>query len=101
MNKNRKIKHSLTTSLAVGMSVMMGDGFRPALPRIPQELLRAIIGFFRSQMESGAEFEALVRIYWDREEQKFIPFVPKQRATKDSVTVRLTDEDLPDDTRYL
>lgn len=76
-------------------------GFRPALPRIPQELLRAIIGFFRSQMESGAEFEALVRIYWDREEQKFIPFVPKQRVTKDSVTVRLTDEDLPDDTRYL
>ena len=76
-------------------------GFRPALPRIPQELLRAIIGFFRSQMESGAEFEALVRIYWDRMEQKFIPFVPKQRATKDSVTVRLTDEDLPDEQRYL
>ena len=76
-------------------------GFRPALPRIPQELLRAIIGFFRSQMESGTEFEALVRIYWDRKEQKFIPFVPKQRVTKDRVTVRLTDEDLPDDTRYL
>ena len=76
-------------------------GFRPALPRIPQELLRAIIGFFRSQMESGAEFESLVRIYWDREKQKFIPFVPKQRVTKDRVTVRLTDEDLPDDTRYL
>ena len=76
-------------------------GFRPALPRIPQELLRAIIGFFRSQMESGAEFEALVRIYWDRKEQKFVPFVPKQRVTKDRVTVRLTDEDLPDDTRYL
>lgn len=76
-------------------------GFRPALPRIPQELLRSIIGFFRSQMESGAEFEALVRIYWDRKDQKFIPFVPKQRVTKDRVTVRLTDEDLPDDTRYL
>lgn len=76
-------------------------GFRPALPRIPQELLRAIIGFFRSQMESGAEFEALVRIYWDRKDQKFVPFVPKQRVTKDRVTVRLTDEDLPDDTRYL
>ena len=76
-------------------------GFRPALPRIPQELLRSIIGFFRSQMESGAEFEALVRIYWDRKEQKFVPFVPKQRVTKDRVTVRLTDEDLPDDTRYL
>lgn len=76
-------------------------GFRPALPRIPQELLRSIIGFFRSQMETDAEFEALVRIYWDRKEQKFIPFVPKQRVTKDRVTVRLTDEDLPDDTRYL
>ena len=76
-------------------------GFRPAFPRIPQELLRSIIGFFRSQMESGAEFEALVRIYWDRKEQKFIPFVPKQRVTKDSITVRLSDEDIPDDTRYL
>ena len=76
-------------------------GFRPALPRIPQELLRSIIGFFRSQMEAGAEFEALVRIYWDRKEQKFIPFVPKQCVTKDSVTVRLTDEDLPDEQRYL
>ena len=76
-------------------------GFRPALPRIPQELLRAIIGFFRSQMESGAEFEALVRIYWDRKDQKFVPFVPKQRVTKDRVTVRLTDEDLPDEQRYL
>ena len=76
-------------------------GFRLALPRIPQELLRSIIGFFRSQMEAGAEFEALVRIYWDRKEQKFIPFVPKQCVTKDSVTVRLTDEDLPDEQRYL
>ena len=76
-------------------------GFRPALPRIPQELLRSIIGFFRSQMESGTEFEALVRIYWDRKEQKFVPFVPKQRVTKDRVTVRLTDEDLPDEQRYL
>ena len=52
-------------------------------------------------MEAGAEFEALVRIYWDRKEQKFIPFVPKQRVTKDRVTVRLTDEDLPDEQRYL
>ena len=34
-------------------------------------------------------------------EQKFIPFVPKQRVTKDRVTVRLTDEDLPDEQRYL
>ena len=72
-------------------------GFRPALPRIPQELLRSIIGFFRSQMESSAEFEALVRIYWDRKDQKFIPFVPKQCVTKDRVTVRMTDEDLPDE----
>ena len=75
-------------------------GFRPALPRIPQSLIRAILGFFRSQMELGAEFEALVRIYWDRKEQKFIPFVPKQCVTKDRVTVRLADETLPDDTRY-
>lgn len=76
-------------------------GFRPALPRIPQSLMRAILGFFRSQMEGGAEYEALVRIYWDRKEQRFVPFVPEQRVTKDRVTVRLTEQTLPDEDRYL
>lgn len=76
-------------------------GFRPALPRIPQELLRSVIGFFRSQMEADAEYEALVRIYWDREKQTFVPFVPRQRVSKDRVAVRLTEEDLPDEQRYL
>ena len=75
-------------------------GFRPALPRIPQSLMRAVIGFFRSQMEAGAEFEALVRIYWDRKEQRFVPFVPEQRVTKDRVSVRLTEQVLPDEERY-
>lgn len=48
-------------------------GFRRLFLAFRQELLRSIIGFFRSQMESGTEFEALVRIYWDRKDQKFVP----------------------------
>lgn len=76
-------------------------GFRPALPRIPQSLLRAILGFFRSQMTDGAEFEALVRIYWDREEKRFVPFVPRQQVSKDRIHIDLTDETLPDEARYL
>lgn len=34
-------------------------------------------------------------------EQKFVPFVPEQRVTKDRVSVRLTEQTLPDEERYL
>lgn len=76
-------------------------GFRPALPRIPQSLLCAILGFFRSQMTGGAEFEALVRIYWDRQEKRFVPYVPRQQVSKDCIRIDLSEETLPDENRYL
>ena len=52
-------------------------GFRPALPLIPGALLGQIISFFRCFMGEKQEYEALVQIYWDREAEEFIPFVPK------------------------
>lgn len=75
-------------------------GFSPALPLIPQELMGQIISFFRYLMNKTAEYEALVYIYWDRQEEKFTAFVPKQAATKASVHTAMTGNTLPED-RYL
>lgn len=75
-------------------------GFSPALPLIPRELMGQIISFFRCLMNETAEYEALAYIYWDRQEQNFVIFVPRQSTTKASVHTTMTDNTLPED-RYL
>ena len=75
-------------------------GFSPALPLVPRELMGQIISFFRCLMNKTAEYEALVYIYWDRQEEEFVIFVPRQAATKASVHTAMTDNTLPED-RYL
>lgn len=75
-------------------------GFSPALPLIPREIMGQIISFFRCLMNETAEYEALVYIYWDRQEQEFVIFVPKQATTKASVHTTMTGNTLPED-RYL
>ena len=75
-------------------------GFTPALPLVPMELLAQIISFFRCCMSGPEEFEALAHIFWDREEEKFVAHIPKQRVTKAHIDADLTQDDLPED-RYL
>ena len=75
-------------------------GFTPALPLIPQELMGQIISFFRCFMKEGTEYEAMVFLYWDRQEQEFVVYVPKQIATKASIHAALAGNTLPED-RYL
>ena len=75
-------------------------GFTPALPLIPRELVGQIISFFRCFMNEKAEYEALVYVYWDRQEEEFVIFVPKQTTSKASVHTTMTDNTLPED-RYL
>ena len=74
-------------------------GFIPALPPIPRELMGQIISFFRSFMGKNGQYEALVNIYWDRQRQEFLACVPRQTATRSSVTATL-DEDRPSEERY-
>lgn len=78
----------------------IGAGFTPALLLIPRELLGQIISFFRCFMNERAEYEALAYIYWDREKEDFVVFVPKQATTKASVHTMMTGNTLPED-RYL
>ena len=75
-------------------------GFPPALPLVPMELLAQIISFFRCCMSGPEEFEALAHIFWDKQEEKFVAHIPKQRVTKAHIDADLTQEELPED-RYL
>lgn len=75
-------------------------GFTPALPLIPRELLGRIISFFRCFMSETEEFEALAHIYWDRENECFEVFIPKQTVGKARISADLRGSALPDD-RYL
>jgi len=75
-------------------------GFTPALPLIPWKLLNQIISFFRCFMSETEEFEALAHIYWDRENECFEVFIPKQKVGKARISADLRGSALPDD-RYL
>ena len=78
-------------------------GFMPALPPIPFILLAQAIALFRWLMGEGKDgqpLEALVHIYWDREEERFFLHVPEQTVGKEFVDAVL-DEELLNDDRYL
>lgn len=58
------------------------EGFYSNLPLIPFEMVQQIIGFFRSCMRDGAETEALVRVYWNKLEERFLLDIPHQKVSK-------------------
>ncbi|MCI8538263.1 MAG: hypothetical protein HFF18_06315 [Oscillospiraceae bacterium] len=76
-------------------------GFQPALPRIPYDLMEQALSLFRHLMTmEDRPLEALVHIYWDREEQRFFLHVPAQTVSRASVDAVLDDAFLNDE-RYL
>ncbi len=75
-------------------------GFVPALPLIPMTLIRQIISFFRSVM-GEKDYEAFAMIYWDKLEQRFFAYVPKQIVAKEDVVADLSDCPYDDETRYI
>lgn len=75
-------------------------GFHMNLPRLPAAKLAEIVAFFRRVCaEHHSHMEALVNVYWDHTEQKYLLHVPKQHATAVSVETDLAD--CPDGNRYL
>lgn len=67
-------------------------GFTPALPLIPQYILRQIISFFRCYMKEREEFEALAHILWDKVQDEFVIRIPKQEVSKDRIHADLSDD---------
>ena len=72
-------------------------GFTPALPLIPRELIGQIISFFRCFMNEYEEFEALAHIYWDKEQEEYTVFIPRQRVSKARVDADLRGSALPEE----
>ena len=89
----------ITPSGECGELSSIEAGFVPALPKIPRWHLLEILGFFRSLMLDGHNYEAIANIYWDRERKVFITVIPKQRVTATRADSELNDE--YDPARYI
>lgn len=75
-------------------------GFTPALPLIPRKLIGQIISFFRCFMNEHEEFEAMAHIYWDKEQEEYTAFIPRQRVSKVHIDADLRGSALPEE-RYI
>lgn len=66
-------------------------GFTPALPLIPFDMLSEIIDFFRYFADRKNICEALVNVYWDAENKRYIVKVPEQKVGAAAVDTVLPD----------
>lgn len=53
--------------------------------KVPNTILQQIITFFRDIMKKYNDAEAFVQVYWDKQENKYICHVPKQKISKGQV----------------
>ena len=67
-------------------------GFISGLPLIPSKLVMKIFAFFRHFVTEDSENEALLNIYWDKENKEFVADAPQQVATKTSVDTHLNEK---------
>jgi PRTRC genetic system protein A len=83
-----------TTPVATGYKILseVEAGFVPALPLIPAELMMQVFAFFRHFVCNGADKEALLNIYWDKNNQEYVIDAPEQIVTKISVNSNISEE---------
>jgi len=74
-------------------------GFISALPRIPADLMMHVLAFFRHYTHKGDEKEAMINIFWDKDNREFIADVPEQSVTKVSVDSQISGKFADD--RYI
>lgn len=66
--------------------------FEWILPKIPNKILRQIIGFFRSYIQEKNEYEVALKVYWDRNKEKFVLDCPKQVVTSVNIVLEHNPE---------
>ena len=59
--------------------------FDLAYGKIPNSVLQQIVAFFKEIMKRYNDAEAFVQVYWDKQENKYVCHVPKQKISKGSV----------------
>lgn len=97
--RNTEMGRFVTTADGCGMLSDVRAGFTPVLPRIPLKLMMQVFAFFRHYVHDAPVSEALLNIYWDKEEQEFIADAPEQVVTGISVESRISSRYMCD--RYI
>lgn len=62
------------------------------LPKIPNKILRQIIGFFRAFVNDSYNVEVALRVYWDNEDKCYIVECPEQIVTPVRIDLSYSDE---------
>lgn len=89
--RNTEIGKFITPTSGDLMLSEVKPGFMSGLPLIPSELMIKIFAFFRHFVSEDCENEALLNIYWDKEEKQFVAYAPEQTATKISVDTKIDE----------
>ena len=90
--RNTNIGKFITPTSDCDMLSDVRAGFIPALPRIPMDTVMQIVSFFRYYMRNGSNREALVNVYWDKQDRQFLIDAPEQIVTPVSVNSRTGDD---------
>ncbi len=97
--RNTEMGKFITPVTDCNMLSEVQAGFTPALPLIPAKLLMQVFTFFYHFAQCGNGKEALVNIYWDKQNQRFIADVPEQLVSKVSVDSKMSEKFADD--RYI
>lgn len=78
-------------------SEINGNKLKLKVPKIPKKIYYQILAFFRDIMGRMGNSEAFIQVYYDKQEEKYIPFVPEQTVSGASVrydaTKNLNEQD--------
>lgn len=66
--------------------------FEWALPKMPNKILRQIVGFFRSYVKEDSEYEVALKVFWDTQKKKFVVDCPKQVVTAVRIELEYNNE---------
>ena len=89
--RNTEIGKFITPTSGDTMLSEVKPDFVSGLPLIPSSLMIKIFAFFRHFVSENCENEALLNIYWDKEEKQFVAYAPEQTATKVSVDTKIDE----------
>lgn len=89
--RNTEIGKFVTPTSGDLMLSDISPGFMSGLPLIPSDLMIKIFAFFRHFVSEKCEKEALLNIYWDKDEKQFVAYAPEQTATKVSVDTKIDE----------
>lgn len=84
--RESEIGKMVAPALKIDAFEQVNPAFEFSLPKIPATFLSQIISFFKTFTTKG-NYEVMVIVYWDRQEEKYVLNCPKQIVTSVSINV--------------